>query len=98
MISLLKESATAPFASSVKMCIRDRLLHAADAVFRQEVAGFGDAFQILDGRPMAVARALLCLDVVLNINEQADLSTLVDVYKRQTSKRIGAAWYHALKK
>lgn len=45
---------------------------AADAVFRQEVAGLGDAFQILDGRPMAVARALLGLDVVLNIYEQAD--------------------------
>ena len=41
-------------------------------MFRQEVAGFGDAFQILDGRPMAVARALLGLDVVLNIYEQAD--------------------------
>ena len=54
-----------------------QLLHAADAVFRQEVAGFGDAFQILDGRPMAVARALLGLDVVLNIYEQADPASVL---------------------
>ena len=45
-------------------------------MLRQEAAGLGDAFQILNGRLMAVARALLGLDVVLDINEQADLSAL----------------------
>ena len=54
-----------------------QLIHAADSMLRQEVAGLGDAFQILDGRPMAVARALLGLDVVLNIYKQADFSALL---------------------
>ena len=43
-------------------------------VFRQEIHGLGGLFQIVQLRPMGEARALLCLDVVLDINEQADLS------------------------
>ena len=43
-------------------------------MLRQKVGGIRNAFQIFDGRPAAISCALLCLDVVLDINEQADLS------------------------
>ena len=43
-------------------------------MLRQKVGGICDPFEIFDGRPAAIACALLCLDVVLDINEQADLS------------------------
>ena len=43
------------------MCIRDR------------VHGGGRPFQILNGRPPLITGALLGLDIVLNVNEQADL-------------------------
>ena len=51
-----------------------QFLIAADAMLRQEVHGFSGLFQIVQLRPMGEACALLRLDVVLNINEQADLS------------------------
>ena len=51
-----------------------QFLIAADTMLRQKVGGIRNAFQIFDGRPAAIACALLRLDVVLNINEQADLS------------------------
>ena len=46
-------------------------------VFRQEIHGLGGLFQIVQLRPMGEACTLLRLDVVLNINEQADLSVLL---------------------
>ena len=45
-------------------------------VFGQEIHGLGGLFQIVQLRPMGEACTLLRLDVVLNINEQADLSVL----------------------
>ena len=45
-------------------------------VFGQEIHGLGGLFQIVQLRPMGEACALLCLDVILDINEQADLSVL----------------------
>ena len=53
-----------------------QFLIAADAILRQEVHSFGGLFQIVQLRPMGEACALLCLDIVLDINEQADLSVL----------------------
>ena len=50
-----------------------QLLIAADAVFGKKVHGGGRSFQILNGCPPLVSGALLGLDIVLNINEQADL-------------------------
>ena len=38
-------------------------------VFRQEIHGLGGLFQIVQLRPMGEACTLLCLDVVLDINE-----------------------------
>lgn len=46
-------------------------------MFGQEIHGLGGLFQIVQFRPMGEACALLRLDVVLNINEQADLSVLL---------------------
>ena len=43
-------------------------------VFGQEIHGLGGLFQIVQLRPMGEACTLLCLDVVLDINEQTDLS------------------------
>ena len=43
----------------------------------QEVGGICNPFQIFDGRPAAIACALLCLNVVLDINEQTDLSVVL---------------------
>ena len=43
----------------------------------QEIHGLGGLFQIVQLRPMGEACALLRLDVVLDINEQADLSVLL---------------------
>ena len=51
-----------------------QFLIAADTMLRQKVGGIRNAFQIFDGRPAAIACALLCLDVVLDINEQTNLS------------------------
>ena len=42
----------------------------------QEIHGLGGLFQIVQLRPMGEACTLLCLDVILDINEQADLSVL----------------------
>lgn len=50
-----------------------QFLIAADAVFGEKVHGGGRPFQILNGRPPLVSGALLGLDIVLNVNEQADL-------------------------
>ena len=44
-------------------------------MFRQEVQRFRRSLQVLNGRPMLVAGALLGFDVVLNVNEQADRPT-----------------------
>ena len=41
-------------------------------MFGEKVHGGGRPFQILNGRPPLVSGALLGLDIVLNINEQAD--------------------------
>ena len=46
-------------------------------MFGQEIYGLGGLFQIVQLRPMGEACALLRLDVVLDINEQADLSVLL---------------------
>ena len=46
-------------------------------VLGQEIHGLGGLFQIVELRPMGEACALLCLDIVLDINEQADLSVLL---------------------
>ena len=51
-----------------------QFLIAADAMLRQEVHSFGGLFQIVQLRPMGEACALLRLDIVLDINEQTDLS------------------------
>ena len=50
-----------------------QFLIAANAVFGEKVHGGGCPFQILNGRPPLVSSALLGLDIVLNVNEQADL-------------------------
>ena len=42
-------------------------------MFGKKVHGGGCPFQILNGRPPLVSGALLGLDIVLNVNEQADL-------------------------
>lgn len=47
---------------------------AADSMLCQEVHGPGGLFQIIQLRPMREPGALLCLDIVLNVNEQADPS------------------------
>src|SRR5699024_10507348 len=50
-----------------------QFLITADAVFGEKVHSSGRPFQILNGCPPLVSGALLGLDVVLNVNEQADL-------------------------
>lgn len=45
-------------------------------MFGQKIHGLGGLFQIVQLRPMGEACALLCLDVILDINERADLSVL----------------------
>ena len=50
-----------------------QFLIAADAVLGEKVHGGGRPFQILDGRPPLVSGILLDFDIVLNVNEQADL-------------------------
>ena len=42
-------------------------------MFGEKVHGGGHPFQILNGRPPLVSDSLLGLDVVLNVNKQADL-------------------------
>ena len=42
-------------------------------MFGQEVQRFGGPFQILDGRPVLVAGALLGFEIVLDVDEQAGL-------------------------
>ena len=44
-------------------------------MFGEKVHGGGRPFQILNGRPPLITVTLLGLDVVLNVNEQADLPT-----------------------
>ena len=46
-------------------------------MFGQEIHGLGGLFQIVQLRPMGEACALLCLNVILDINEQADLPVLL---------------------
>lgn len=46
---------------------------AADPMLCQEVHSPGGLFQIVQLRPMCKPGALLCLDVVLNVNEQTDV-------------------------
>lgn len=50
-----------------------QLLIAGDPVFGQEVQCFSGPLQILDGRPVFVAGALLGFEIVLDVNEQAGL-------------------------
>lgn len=45
-----------------------------DPMLRQEVHGPGGLFQVVQLRPMCEPGALLCLDIILNVNEQADPS------------------------
>ena len=52
----------------------NQFLIAADAMFGEKVHGGSCPFQIFNGRPPLVSGALLGLDVVLNVNEQVDLS------------------------
>ena len=46
-------------------------------MFGKKVHGGGRPFQILDGRPSLVSGTLLGLDIVLNVNEQADLPAVL---------------------
>ena len=50
-----------------------QVLHTSDAMLRQEVQRFRRPLQVLDGRPMLVAGALLGFDVVLDVDEQTGL-------------------------
>ena len=50
-----------------------QLLQTSNSMFGQEVQRFRGTLQILDGRPMLVAGALLSFDVVLDVDEQAGL-------------------------
>ena len=50
-----------------------QILQTSDAMFRQEVQRFRRPLQVLNGRPMLVAGALLGFDVVLDVDEQAGL-------------------------
>ena len=45
---------------------------AVNVMLRQEVHGLGGLFQIVQLRPMCEPGALLCLEIILDINEQAD--------------------------
>lgn len=60
---------------------------AAAPTLRQEVHGSGSLFQIVQLRPMGEAHALLCLDIVLDINEQTDLSAAL----RSLARRSGVS-------
>ena len=42
-------------------------------MFRQEVQRFRRSLQVLNGRPMLVAGALLGFEIVLDVDEQAGL-------------------------
>ena len=50
-----------------------QLLIAGDPMFGQEVQCFSGPLQILDGRPVFVAGALLGFEIVLDVDEQAGL-------------------------
>ena len=50
-----------------------QFLIAGDPMFGQEVQRFSGPLQILDGRPVLVAGALLGFEIVLNVDEQAGL-------------------------
>ena len=50
-----------------------QLLITGDTMFGQEVQRFSSPFQILDGRPVFVAGALLGFEIVLDVDEQAGL-------------------------
>ena len=49
-----------------------QFLIAADPMFRQVVHGLSRLFQIIQLRPVRKTGTLLCFDIILNINEQAD--------------------------
>jgi hypothetical protein len=53
-----------------------KLFRGRKVVLLVDGQGLGGLFQIVQLRPMGEACALLCLDIVLDINEQADLSVL----------------------
>ena len=63
-------------------------------MFGQEIHGLGGLFQIVQLRPMGEACAPLCLDVILDINEQADLSlSLIHIFlvlKPKQGKKVPA--------
>lgn len=63
-VSFLRHSDQSAFQFSI----------AVNAMLRQEIHGLGGLFQIIKLRPMGEPGALLCPDVILDINEQADLS------------------------
>ena len=50
-----------------------QVLQTSDAMLRQEVQRFRRPLQVLDGCPMLVTGALLGLDIVLDVDEQAGL-------------------------
>ena len=50
-----------------------QFLIAGDPMFGQKVQRFRSPFQILDGRPVFVAGALLSFEIVLDVDEQAGL-------------------------
>ena len=50
-----------------------QVLQTSDAMLRQEVQRFRRPLQILDGRPVFVAGALLGFEIVLDVDEQAGL-------------------------
>ena len=49
-----------------------QFLIATNAMFGENVHGGGRPFRILNGRPPLVSGVLLGVDVVLNVNKQAD--------------------------
>ena len=51
-----------------------QLLITSNSMFGQEVQRFSGPFQILDGRPVFVAGALVGFEIVLDVDEQAGLS------------------------
>src|SRR5699024_7863006 len=61
-----------------------QFLIASDAVFGEKVHGGGRPFQILNGRPPLVSGALLGLNVILNVNEQVDLPTMLSELSGRT--------------
>ena len=53
-------------------------------MFGEKVHGGGRPFQILNGRPPLITGALLGLDIVLNVNDQTDLPTMLSELSGRT--------------